>query len=160
MIRVILLSIGVILAMEPDILIGQDASQPPIPTANPNRLETWDENKVILLPKVVVRGPEIPVFSEREIHTKSGMEDLLLKRFPGASFKDQPAWLDNYALLMYSDEVRLEQMDHYRKLADAIRRTGDVAGSDALRADINRTFLRRPTWQTARMDKILNAGRR
>jgi hypothetical protein len=88
------------------------------------------------------------------------MEDLLLRRFPGASFKDQPLALDNYALLMYADEVRLEKLRRYEEFADAIRRTGDITGSNDLRADINRTFLRRPSWQTARMDKTLNAGRR
>jgi len=127
-----------------------------IPTVNESALR----NEIILLPKYVVRPMDTPTFTEQEILSRSGLDALLLKRYPGASVRNQPPELDNYARLMYADDVRLERLNRYKNLANIMQVTGDVNGSKELRQEINQTFLRRPTWREAAMDKNVNRGRR
>jgi hypothetical protein len=88
------------------------------------------------------------------------LDELLLKRFPGASFKDQPAELDNYARLMARDEVRLARLNQLKEVVNVLQATGDRAGSKELRAEIYQTFLRRPTWREEGMDRTVNRNRR
>jgi hypothetical protein len=115
---------------------------------------------IILLPKLVVRPPDAPVLGEREVYTQKSLDELLLKRFPGASFKGQPAELDNYARLMARDEVRLARLNQLKEVVNVLQATGDRAGSKELRAEIYQTFLRRPTWREEGMDRTVNRNRR
>jgi hypothetical protein len=155
----VLLSLSAVLAFAPAIRAQQEPS-PLLPQSAPAQVEAWSNTEVIRLPKFVVRRPEDPVFDERDIFTKGGFDALLVKRFPGASFQGQPAAMDNYAQLMYADEVRLERLSRYQGWVDLLRDTGDIAGSDALQADLYRTFVRCPTWRAAAMDRNVNGGRR
>jgi len=117
-------------------------------------------NGIILLPKVIVRPPESPIFDERELFSQKGLDELLRKRFPGASFKGQPVWLYNYGHLMYADEKRSESLNRAQSFAKALRDVGDVEGSKELREEIYRTFIRRPSWRDEIMDRTLNRNRR
>jgi hypothetical protein len=117
-------------------------------------------DEIILLPKMVVREPNAPVFNEREIYTQRGMDELLRKRFPGAAFKGQPRQVDNYAMLMYEDEKRYDALTRYQGLADLLKASGDAAGSKELRTELNRTFIRSHDWKMERMDRSANGGRR
>jgi hypothetical protein len=139
-----------------------EAESMPVVTVNVTRVdrEYSAYNDIILLPKLVVRPADSPALSEREIYTQSGLDELLLKRFPGASFKNQPKELDNYARLMYADEVRLARLNHLKEVVNVLRATGDVAGSKELRAEIYQTFLRRPSWREEAMDRAANRNRR
>jgi hypothetical protein len=129
-------------------------------SVTPVEREITLHDDIILLPKLVVRPPESPALGEREIYTDKGLDELLLKRFPGASFKNQPKELDNYARLMYAEEVRLARLNHFKEVASVLRATGDVAGSKELRAEIYQTFIRRPTWREEAMDRNVNRNRR
>ena len=117
-------------------------------------------DEIILLPKMVVREPNAPVFNEREIYTQRGMDELLKKRFPGATFTGQPPQIDNYAVLMYEDEKRLDGLNRYQGFADLIKASGDAAGGKELRNELNRTFIRSHDWKAERMDRSANGGRR
>ena len=117
-------------------------------------------DEIILLPKMVVREPNAPVFNEREIYTQRGMNELLKKRFPGATFTGQPPQVDNYAVLMYEDEKRSDALNRYKGLADLLAASGDAAGSKELRNELNRTFIRSHDWKAERMDRSANGGRR
>ena len=64
------------------------------------------DDEVVELPKLIVTGDRPPIFSEREVQTKTGMAELVRKRYPGASFKGQPDQCPNYARLMYADDER------------------------------------------------------
>jgi hypothetical protein len=128
--------------------------------AAPIEPENRPNNDVILLPKLIVRPLETPLLGEHEILTKKGLDDLLLKRYPGASLKGQPDALDNYARLMYADDVRLDRVNHYQEQASILRDTGDKAASKELRAEVYRTFLRRPSWREEAMDKNVNRHHR
>ena len=129
-------------------------------TVAPVEREYSSRNDIILLPKLVVRPTDLPNFSEREIYTQGGLGELLLKRFPGASFKNQQSEIDNYARLMHADEVRLARLNRFQELANVLRVSGDVAGSKELRKEIYQAFLRRPTWRDEAMDQNLNRNRR
>jgi hypothetical protein len=117
-------------------------------------------DEIILLPKMVVRESNIPVFNEREIYAESGMNALLKRRFPGATFTGQPPQVDNYAILMYEDEKRLDALNRYQRLADLLKASGDAAESKELRNELNRTFIRSHDLKTERMDRSANGGRR
>jgi len=84
----------------------------------------------------------------------------LKKRFPGATFTGQPPQIDNYAVLMYEDEKRLDGLNRYQGFADLIKASGDAAGGKELRNELNRTFIRSHDWKAERMDRSANGGRR
>lgn len=117
-------------------------------------------NDIILLPKLVVRPNDSPALGEQEINTQSGLNELLLKRYPGASFKNQPKELDNYARLMHRDEVRLARLNRLRDFENVLRVTGDVFGRKELREEVYQTFVRRPSWREEAMDRAVNRNRR
>ena len=121
-------------------------------------IRTTDE--IILLPKMVVRNPNVPLFNEREIYSQRGMDELLKKRFPGATVTGQPPQVDNYGMLMYEDEKRLDALTRYQGFADLLKASGDAAGSKELRSELNRTFIRSHDGKMERMDRSANGGRR
>ena len=138
---------------------AEDVIAPASVSASPKPVERTTE-EIILLPKMVVRGADTPRFDEREIYNQSGLNELLRRRFPGASVKGQPREVDNYALFMYGDEKRLEALNKYQGLADVFKATGDVEGSKELRRELNRTFIRGHDSKSERMEMSANGGRR
>lgn len=160
MLKKIALLVTAVLVMGSKSSPGENTEAAVTISVTPTEREHSPYNEIILLPKYVVRPLETPVFSEQEIYTRSGLDSLLLKRFPGASVRNQPPELDNYARLMYADEVRLARLNRYQEMADVLRVTGDVNGSKELRREIHQTFLRRPTWRETAMDRNVNRDRR
>lgn len=118
------------------------------------------DDEVVELPKLIVTGDRPPIFSEREVQTKTGMAELLRKRYPGASFKGQPEQCPNYARLMYADDERRLRLDDLKTTAAAFHKVSAQAGDDDLDKEISATFLRRHDWATESLDKSANNNRR
>lgn len=98
-----------------------------------------------------------------ELYTKSGLSELLSKRYPGASLPGQDPFhsaTPNYAAMTFRDENRLRQMKHFGDLADALEAIGDRAGAKALRNEIDDTFIRNSDPLEDAMDRSVNGGRR
>jgi hypothetical protein len=132
-----------------------------VPVATPHRIEPLDG---IALPPFVVEGTRIPKISAPELLTKAGMEALLRKNFPGASFRGQDPTMNghvpNYAALMYRDDIRLMHMAEFQQALDSLVIGGDVAGAKKLKAELQKTFTRAHDWRTEGMDKSVNHWRR
>jgi hypothetical protein len=117
---------------------------------------------MVRLPKFLVYAPKL-VLTEPEVMSKSGMERLLRKRYPGASFKGQDPYrsvFPNYAALMYREDIRLTQIDEFRRLTDTLKAVGDLSGSKELRKEMQSVFVRHETWQEDAMDRSYNNDRR
>ena len=87
------------------------------------------DDEVVELPKLIVTGDRPPIFTEREVQTKTGMAELVRKRYPGASFKGQPDQCPNYARLMYADDERRLRLDDLKTTAAVFKKqwpTGDA----------------------------------
>lgn len=118
-----------------------------------------EKDPVILLPKEVVRAKPDRLPEPRDLYDPKAFRDSLVKRYPGLSFRGQPESMDNYAVLQERDERRLASMESLRKLSSTLRASGDTAGSDDLDREIERTFVRRPTWREDAMDRNINRCR-
>ena len=123
--------------------------------------ETGD---AVVLQKMVIFGSRPAKLSERDFATKSGLSDLLFKRYPGASIRGQdPCFMGkapNYAALMFADDERLEHIATLERTADDLQVTGALKSSKALKKEISRTLMRRIDWRTEAMDRSANGGRR
>ncbi|MFT3781683.1 MAG: hypothetical protein QM790_06655 [Nibricoccus sp.] len=117
-------------------------------------------NEVIRLPKFLVRPSETPRFGNEDIFSKESLDAFLAKKYPGAGLRKPIPGVDNYALLMYQDDRRLASMARFTALSAMLRTSGDFEGSRELDAEINDTFLRRPSWRERAMDRNLNSNRR
>jgi hypothetical protein len=117
---------------------------------------------VIRMPKFVVYAPLL-VLTEPVVAGKSGLEQLLRHRYPGASVKGQDPYqskLPNYAALMYRDDERLARIKEFEHLADALKAIGENSESSDLLKEMRRTAWRRPTWLEDAMDRSYNNNRR
>jgi hypothetical protein len=127
----------------------------------PERPEVNDDG-LIRLPKFVVYTPKL-VLTEPVVTGKSGLEQLLRHRYPGASVKGQDPYqsqLPNYAALMYRDDERLARIKEFEHLADALKAIGEISESRDLLKEMRRTVWRRPTWLEEAMDRSYNNNRR
>jgi len=117
---------------------------------------------VIPLPRFVVYAPKI-VLMEPAVTGKSGLEQLLRRRYPGASVKGQDphqSKIPNYAALMYRDDEHLARINEFKHRADALKAIGEISeGSDLLK-EMQRTVWRRPTPLEDAMDRSYNHTRR
>jgi hypothetical protein len=141
------------------VVAGLSSFNPPAPLSESPKSA---EEGVVQLPQVMVYAPKL-VLPETEVTGKWGLEQLLRSRYPGASFKGQDpdqSMLPNYAALMYRDDKRLAAMEEFGRLVDALKAMGQVSGSSELLQDMQRTFLRRPTWREEAMDRSYNGNRR
>lgn len=117
------------------------------------------DDQPILLPKEIVRGDRLPLPAARDLYDPEAFRLSLVKKYPGLSVRGQPPEVDNYAVLQDRDERRLAAMGHFKDLAQVIRVSGDSAEAAALDLEINRAFLRRPTWREDAMDRNINRCR-
>ena len=118
------------------------------------------DDEVVELPKLIVTGDRPPIFTEREVQTKTGMAELVRKRYPGASFKGQPEQCPNYARLMYADDERRLRLDDLKTTAAIFKKVSGAAGGDDLADEATATFLRRHDWATESLDRSANNNRR
>ena len=85
-------------------------------------------NKIIRLPEYVVRQDKAPVFRERDINTKDSLKELALKRYfsetgMALSSFNIPFFenlAENYALMLYEQDERLNNISDLNKTADDI----------------------------------------
>jgi hypothetical protein len=109
------------------------------------------KNKIIRLPRYVVVTDRPPIFSEREIHTRSALAKIavnrylsrfdsnVLNRFTLPFIGQTP---EARAMAMYAEDERLQNMSDIKDAARGARLIGDKAESDYLTKQSNSTFLR------------------
>jgi hypothetical protein len=100
------------------------------------------KNRIIRLPKYTVTEPKPPVFSERNLHTKSEMTDMALKKYYGLKIGNFGGLNNSTALLMYEEQERLNNMSDLKDDAKTAKRSGDAAGSDFISKETNRAYYR------------------
>ena len=120
---------------------------PAKPTEEPADLRETDKprNGIIRLPKYevkVTKEPKPMVFTERELLTGKGMAGIAMKRNPGLHFGNIFGWNQGIAILMYQEQVRLDNIAAMEELATNARNSGDAAGADALTRETNRAYYR------------------
>jgi len=99
-------------------------------------------NRIIRLPKYVVKEPRPPVFNERDLHTKSGMADLAMRRNAGLKFGDLGGLNQPIGLMMYQEQERLDNMANLADDAKTAKRAGDTAASDYIMRESTRAYFR------------------
>ena len=107
------------------------------------------KNGIVRLPKMVVREPKPPIFTERSISTKKGIEDIAMRRY----ISDQDRALNRFtlplfgssmearAMEMYAEDERLKNMADLRDNAIDASRTNPAAGA-YIRKEAEKTYLR------------------
>ena len=100
------------------------------------------KNTIIRLPKYVVKEPRPPVFRERDLHTKSEMADIALKRYAGLRAGNPFGLNQPIALLMYQEQERLDNMAGLTGDAKTAKRSGDSTAADYILRESARTYLR------------------
>ena len=120
--------------------------QPPNPSAN-EELDPHDsdrpQNGIIRLPKYVVEEQRPPVFSERNLYTPENLRRLAYLRYTNAfsrRFRLVPGW---YAMMQYEAEERRRNLAEMEDKVFMYRISGDNKSAEALKTDIQRTFMRR-----------------
>ena len=66
------------------------------------------KNGIIRLPKYVVKEPKPPVFRERDLHSRSEMTDIGLRRYLGLNIGNFGGLNRPVSLLMYQEQERLK----------------------------------------------------
>ena len=112
----------------------------------------------VVLEQMVIRGAKPRVFTERELATKTGLDALLRKRYPGASPPIKR--LPNYAMQLLADDERLAYIAELDSVAADLHAVGDSKASKELKKEISRSFMRRTDWRTEGMDRSANNNRR
>lgn len=100
------------------------------------------KNKIIRLPKYVVKEPKPPVFRERDLRSKSGLTDLGLKSHPGLNIGNIGGLNRPTALLMYEEQERLDNMAELKNDAKDAKNSGDATGSQYILRENNRANYR------------------
>ncbi len=108
-------------------------------------------NKIIRLPKYVVTTERPPVFTERQVHTKSALAKIAVNRYL-SRFDSQVlnrftlpiigVSPEKRAMAMYEEDERLQNISDIKDAARGARLTGDKAESEYLTRQSDSTFLR------------------
>ena len=134
---------------------------PPTPAPFVAAAETGDVP--IILELVVVTEKKVPKMEEFQMLTKAGQTAYLQKLFPGAVVPLSDP-LDestpNYAVQMLRDNRRKESQRTWGETVATLRATGDEAGSNRLKEEVQRALTRSYDWRDERIDKSYNNGRR
>jgi len=99
-------------------------------------------NRIIRLPRYTVTEPKPPVFSDRNLHTKSERTDMALKRYYGLKIGNFGGLNNSTALLMYDEQERLDNLADLKDEAKTAKRSGDSGASDYISKETNRAFYR------------------
>jgi hypothetical protein len=118
------------------------------------------------LPPVLVMAPKLKLLEGVKIMSRDEFAAQLRKLYPGASIRGQDPYsiangLPNYARLQYEDDRRVAQKASLEDLANLLEHTGDHAGGQRLKKEIQDAFG--GTYKDASidaMDKSANGGRR
>jgi hypothetical protein len=136
---------------------GSLAETPSPPSKN---VATGAGEAVVVLPKFIVNADRTPKFEQKELFSERDFNKILAKRYPGMTLPNQPKEVDNYGLMAYRDEMRLEAKAHFENLVIATRAEGHSADAKELQGELDKVFLRRLSWQDERMDRNVNRNRR
>ncbi|MEO6876463.1 MAG: hypothetical protein ABI222_16730 [Opitutaceae bacterium] len=100
------------------------------------------KNKIIRLQKYVVKEPKPPIFRERDLHTKSELTAMALKRHAGLKIGNIGGLNDPTALFMYEEKQRLGDISDLKDEARNAKNSGDSVASDYITKETNRTYYR------------------
>ena len=116
----------------------------PTPEEEAKDLRDTDKprNRIIRLPKYTVTEPKPPVFTERNLHTKSERTDMALKKYYGLKIGNIAGMNNAQALLMYDEQERLDNMANLKDDARTADRSGDKAASDYISKETTRAYYR------------------
>lgn len=130
---------------------------PPDPEAEKARkareeLFATDEpkNGIVRLPTVVVEGERPPIFSEREVNTDKGLEQIAVKRYFGGAAQALNTVAiplfgqsnEAVAMQMWEEDERLRQITDYNERADMEEALGEDEKSKETRRLIQETTAR------------------
>lgn len=99
-------------------------------------------NRIIRLPKYVVKEPPPPVFSEHQLHSKEEMTKLAMSRYYGMHIGNIGGLNESTALFMYQEQERLDNMTELKDEANNAKRAGDPTAADYISKQTNRTYYR------------------
>lgn len=124
---------------------------PPKPEEEQADLREVDKpkNTIVRLPKYIVQEKKPPIFRERDIHTKKGLNELAMRRYISDADRALNRWTlplfgtskEARALAMYAEEERLKNMEDLRDAADNAAKS-DAAAGDYIRRESRETYLR------------------
>lgn len=112
-------------------------------------------NQIIRLPKVVVEGQRPPVFTERELYTKEGLEALAVGRY--LSELDRGV-LNRYrlpfvgmtaeqrAMMMYEEDERLKNIEQAHQTIYVLKQV-DPEEAQQLKKDADAAYIRKSEFQ-------------
>ena len=116
--------------------------KPEEPELTPEEQAAQDrKNNIIRLPEVVVRGERPPIFTEREVNTDKGLEEIAVNRyFGGASQAMNQVALpvigksnEELAMEMWREDERLRQMADFNDRADMESALGEEEDAEETR---------------------------
>lgn len=108
------------------------------------------KNGIVRLPTVVVEGERPPIFTERELNTDKGLQEIAVKRyFDGAAQALNTVAIpllgksnEALAMEMWEEDERLRQISDYNERADMEEALGDDEKADETRRLIRETTAR------------------
>jgi hypothetical protein len=137
----------------------------PDTAAPPDEADEADQpkNHIIRLPAYIVNGQRPPpVFAERNISTKQGLEALAVKRYMtefdqvlnGETFFFNSGSPGDRALQMYREDERLANLADLDATAASIARGGDAAEGQYIKQAAQDTYRRTTDWGWGAKDSL------
>jgi hypothetical protein len=124
---------------------------PPKPKVEEETEAEQPRNQIIRLPKVVVEGQRPPVFTEREIHTKEGLEALAVARYltefdRGVLNRYRLPFVgmtaEQRAMMMYEEEERLRNIEKAKQSIYVLKQV-DPEAADQLKKESDAAYIRK-----------------
>ncbi len=94
-----------------------------------------------VMPLYVVRERQTPEFRLRDVYTHEGLEALSFHEHPGLHLGNFHDLNKNEALVLFTDEERLDNIQEFRDTARAFEAGGDLAEANAIRTATARAFI-------------------
>jgi hypothetical protein len=125
----------------------------PVPAQPEEEVDARDidkpRNGIIRLPKYIVREPPPPIFKEREVNTKKGLEAIAMKRYLTETDRvlnrlTLPLFgssAEARAMAMYAEDERLKNMSDMREQTRMMMLT-DPAAAKTIKQQADSTFNR------------------
>ncbi len=125
---------------------------PPPPPKTDEELEAdQPRNQIIRLPKVVVEGQRPPVFTERQIYTKEGLEAVAVARYltefdRGVLNRFRLPFVgmtsEQRAMMMYEEEERLRNIEQARQSIYVLKQV-DPEAAQQLKKETDSAYIRK-----------------
>jgi len=123
----------------------------PAPKTDEELAAEEPRNQIIRLPKVVVEGHRPPVFTERQIHTKEGLEALAVARYltefdRGVLNRYRLPFVgmtaEQRAMMMYEEEERLRNIEQARQSIYVLKQV-DPEAAQQLKKETDSAYIRK-----------------